>query len=117
MKINWKAAIIGGVAFWILALIFQTAGGLAGWGSVIAVLIGGIVAVWQAKDKKPADGATTGLVAGVLGAIITIIISFTGFTSLQGAWPYPLAGAIADWIIWGLIFGAIGGAIMTMIKK
>lgn len=115
MKINWKAAIIGGVVFWILALIFGYAGGLAGWGNVIAALIGGIVAVWQAKDKKPADGAITGLIAGVIGAIIAIILTYAGLS--YGIWPMSLAGAIADWIIWGLIFGAIGGAIMTMIKK
>jgi len=115
MKLNWKAAIMGGVVFWILALIFAYVGGLAGWGTVIAALIGGCVAVWQAKDKKPADGGITGLIAGIIGAIIAIILTYAGFSS--GTWPITLIGGIGDWIIWGLVFGAIGGALMTMIKK
>jgi hypothetical protein len=114
LKINWKAAIIGGVIFWILALVFSYAG-IGGWGTVIAALIGGFVGAWQAKDKKPADGLMTGLIAGIIGAIIAIILGYANLSS--GTWPIILVGGIADWVIWGLIFGAIGGAIDPMVMK
>ena len=116
MAINWKASIIGGITFWILSLLFGYAGGLGGWGNVIAALLGGFVGAWKAKDKNPKMGGMTGAVAGIIGGLIAYIVSLV-YASGYAAWAFSLGSAAADWVVMGLIFAAIGGVISTMIKK
>jgi len=116
VAVNWKAVVVGGVVFWVLAYLLYFAGGLAGFGNVLAALVGGFVAVWMAKDKTPKDGAVSGVVAGVIGAVIAAVLSYAGLA--YASWFYSLgAGAVVDWVVWGLVFGAIGGVVSTYVKK
>ncbi len=114
MNVNWRAAAIGGVVFWVLAYVFGYLGGLAGFGNVLAALIGGFVGVWQARSKTSSDAAMLGAVAGIIGGVIAIILSYVGLS--YGTWMISLGSVWAEWIVWGLVFAAIGGAVGSLVK-
>jgi len=113
INMNWKAIIIGAIAYVILGTILNFSG-IVGYDMILGALIAGLVASWYAKNRKISAGAITGMLAGLIGGIILAIISYTGlmvFGTLLGM------GVLTEVILWGIILGLIGGAIASMIKK
>ena len=115
MNIDWRSAAIGVVVFWVLALVTGFAGGLSGFGNVAAALIGGFVGVWMSKSKDVTSAATLGGVSGVIGGVIAYIVAFV-YPSGYGGWMYSTGIPVVDWVLWGLIFAAIGGAISSYVR-
>lgn len=117
--VNWTPVVVGIVVTIVLAFI----GIFVPFLSIIAPIIGGIVAAYMGGGDYT-DGAVNGGIAGGVGFLIVFGLIFTLFGAIGGfifgsvglgAVTGGIIGAVLGFIV-GLILGIIGGVIGIAIK-
>lgn len=121
---NWKAVLIGAVAFIVMTAILGFVGGAIG--GLIGAILGGLIGSWVAKVKSVVDGIKVGLLSGLIGGFIvwlSVLIIGLGTARFFEFWLNQttitafgifLVGFV---LISGPILGLIGGVIGSFLVK
>ena len=106
----WLAVIVGAIVMFLLSFL-----------PLVGPLVGGFVAGLIARGG-PWNGAKAGFGAGIIGALLTAVILFMGFTVLVGIFNQALMGILKQAglgiIIVAIVFlGLVGGAVGAALVK